>query len=233
MKIWFNMRHQHIIRRLSVIILVLSGLFLAVEWRHHKALHAGAKFKLTAPSNGITLAWNASIDPSVTSYNIYWGGQSGVYTNHVNVGAATNYTVSGLTVGVVYYFSCSCQTSNGVQSLLSQEVSYAISGATLTIAPGFAVTGTFTNTYWLGTNSSGVRVHTNCSTCVQYTVVSHTYALTNYALSVPVWSNFMVQATTNLGHPAWVNIVTGSGPTTVNIPINSNSPPVSFFRFSH
>src|SRR4051812_10468656 len=48
---------------------------------------------LIAPSafalSSVTVGWNASSDPSVTGYKIYYGSSSGAYTNAVAVGNTT------------------------------------------------------------------------------------------------------------------------------------------------
>ena len=79
----------------------------------------------TAPQN-VTLVWNASTDPTVTGYNIYYGGKSGNYTNTVNAGNVTNITISGLVPGVTYYFAATTYNSSGIQSPFSNEVSYSV-----------------------------------------------------------------------------------------------------------
>jgi len=87
----------------------------------------------------VTLAWNQSTDPTVTGYNLYYGGASGTYTNMINAGNATNMTFPGLVGGTTYYFAATTYNSSGIQSPFSGEVSY-----TVPILPGvqFRVTPT-------------------------------------------------------------------------------------------
>jgi len=83
--------------------------------------------QLSAFATGsVTLAWNASTDPSVAGYNIYYGGTSGNYTNEICAGNATNATISGLVQGTTYYFAATSYASSGMESSFSSEVSYLV-----------------------------------------------------------------------------------------------------------
>jgi hypothetical protein len=80
-----------------------------------------------AQSASVMTAWTPSISTNVVTYNIYYGGTSGVYTNMVSVlGGQTNATVSGLTPGVTYYFAATAQDSLGYQSIYSNEAVYTV-----------------------------------------------------------------------------------------------------------
>ena len=52
-----------------------------------------------------SLTWIASSDPSVTGYDIYYGGTSQQFTNQVSVGAVTTTVISGLTANTAYFFA--------------------------------------------------------------------------------------------------------------------------------
>ena len=71
----------------------------------------------------LSLAWDASSDPNVTGYNIYWGQQSGVYTMALNVGRQNSTQVAGLLDGTTYYFVVRAYNSSGSVSPSSGEVS--------------------------------------------------------------------------------------------------------------
>ncbi|MDD5206707.1 MAG: fibronectin type III domain-containing protein, partial [Desulfobacterales bacterium] len=43
----------------------------------------------------VRLEWNASSETNLAGYKIYYGTQSRVYTNSIDVGNTTNYTVTG------------------------------------------------------------------------------------------------------------------------------------------
>ena len=77
-------------------------------------------------TGSITLAWNASTDSSIAGYNIYYGGASGVYTNKICAGNATNATISRLVEGTTYYFAAATYDASGTNSPLSSEVSYLV-----------------------------------------------------------------------------------------------------------
>jgi hypothetical protein len=74
----------------------------------------------------VTLAWNASTDPLVVGYNVYYGGASATYTNEVSAGAATNVTISGLVPGITYYFAATTYNAANLESAFSSEVSYLV-----------------------------------------------------------------------------------------------------------
>ncbi len=93
--------------------------------------------QLSAFATGsVTLAWNASTDPSVVGYNVYYGGASGAYTNEICAGNATNVTVSGLVQGTTYYFAATTYSASGLESPFSSEASYLVpSNVPMTIQP--------------------------------------------------------------------------------------------------
>jgi hypothetical protein len=74
----------------------------------------------------ITLAWDASTDPTVAGYRLHEGVVSLTYTNVIDTGTETSVTVSNLMPGVTYYFAVSDYTSDGTESPLSPELSYTV-----------------------------------------------------------------------------------------------------------
>jgi len=76
----------------------------------------------------VTLGWNASPDPTVVGYYLYYGSTSGVYANKINVGTNTTFTVTSLIAGSTNYFTTTSYNAAGVESGYVPEVSY--------IAPG-------------------------------------------------------------------------------------------------
>jgi hypothetical protein len=80
------------------------------------------------PPSGITLFWNASPDPTVAGYSVYYGPASGYYTNRLDVGLRTNALVSGLAAGSTSYFAATAYDSLGRESIPSNEAIYTAPG---------------------------------------------------------------------------------------------------------
>ena len=74
-----------------------------------------------AQAANVTLAWDASSDPSVTGYNLYWGNLPGSYLSSLNVGKVTQAAIGGLTDGMPYYFVVRAYNSSGMLSAPSVE----------------------------------------------------------------------------------------------------------------
>ena len=85
------------------------------------ALIAILAFSSAAHAAQVTLAWDPNTQPEVTGYKIYWGTSSGTYTNSVDVGNVTTYTVCGLNLGS-YYFSVTAYDNDGHESTYSNVV---------------------------------------------------------------------------------------------------------------
>lgn len=89
-------------------------------------------------AKGITfvdLQWNGNPDPSVTGYNVYYGGATRSYTNVLSVGDTTNAAVGGLSEGKTYYFAVTAYDAFGDESDFSDETIYIVPGY-LTLTPG-------------------------------------------------------------------------------------------------
>jgi hypothetical protein len=69
-----------------------------------------------------TLSWDPNIDPEVAGYNVYWGIESGQYSESVDVGNQTNYTIYTLAEGQTYYFSVTAYDNIGFESDYANEV---------------------------------------------------------------------------------------------------------------
>lgn len=110
--------------------MVLAGiLFLALLLNPVQAQDA----TLPGPYS-ITLAWTGSPSPEAVGYLIYYGTASGQYLNCVDVGNVTANTVSGLAGGTTYFFAISSYDANGLESSLSQEISYVPGLSTVAIS---------------------------------------------------------------------------------------------------
>jgi hypothetical protein len=91
----------------------------------------------TAEAQSVTLAWDANTEPDLAGYVVLYGTTSREYTQKIDVGNETQFTVSRLTVGRRYYFAVQAYSALDVRSDLSVEVSAVVQedGSTSTV-PG-------------------------------------------------------------------------------------------------
>ena len=77
-------------------------------------------------AHGVTLAWDAPADPSVTGYRVWWGTASGLYGDSSDAGPATTKTLSDdiFLPGVTYYFVARSYNAAGIESSDSNEVEW-------------------------------------------------------------------------------------------------------------
>jgi hypothetical protein len=106
------------------------------------------------------LAWDASPDPTVTGYFVYYGTSSQGYSSRIDAGNLTSITVPNLTSGQTYYFAATAYNAALVESAYSNEASTAIVG-TVAVVSGAAQTArvstAFANALTVRvTNSAGV-----------------------------------------------------------------------------
>jgi hypothetical protein len=76
-----------------------------------------------APAADITLAWDHG-DPDLAGYKLYLGNHSRSYTQIIDLGLTTQYTIRNLVDGTLYYFSLKAYNKNGLESSFSNEVWY-------------------------------------------------------------------------------------------------------------
>lgn len=86
-----------------------------------------------AAVQNITLGWDASPDPNISSYNVRYGLASEQYTFKVPAGTNTFADVNGLIEGMTYYFVVTASGSSGIESEPSNEIGYTVPGVA---APG-------------------------------------------------------------------------------------------------
>ncbi|HQH27098.1 MAG TPA: fibronectin type III domain-containing protein, partial [Oligoflexia bacterium] len=76
----------------------------------------------------VTLEWDApesaggETQGAVSGYRIYFGTTSGSYSNVVDVGPVTRYTVRNLLILRTYYFAVTAYDQNGLESVFSNQV---------------------------------------------------------------------------------------------------------------
>ena len=77
----------------------------------------------------LTLAWDPNREADIGGYVLYWGTQSGVYPNSLNVGNTTTQQLTGLADATTYYFVVKAYNTSGLMSAPSAEVSGQTSAA--------------------------------------------------------------------------------------------------------
>lgn len=127
--------------------------------------------KQNANSGSIRLAWDASIDPSVTGYRIYWSvGAGPPYPNSVDVGLVLTYLLTGLTprgnyefVATAYNASGESGPSNEISEVITYGMAYSARAARQrdyirqeTARLGFAVSGVLAFPQKQGAGSMGL-----------------------------------------------------------------------------
>jgi hypothetical protein len=56
------------------------------------------------PASGVTLSWDPSNGSNIAGYRLYYGSPSGNYSQIVDVGNVTSFTLNDLRHGRTYYF---------------------------------------------------------------------------------------------------------------------------------
>jgi len=149
----------------------------------------------------VTLAWNASA--GAAGYHLYYGGVSQKYTNMVDAGGATNCTVTGLNVGITYYFAVTAYDVVGLESPFSPEISYTISATnTVPVTPTNSVP---TNSAPVG-KGHGAKLQLRLSASKQPTVTA----------TAPAGYVYDVQASTDLTTWTTIGSVTASSSGTIS-----------------
>ena len=128
----------------AMAIKVLAGMLFLGLWE--ASAQAG---------QSLTLSWNENPDSDVGGYKIYYGGESHLYTNVVDIGLVTRATTTNLAEGVTYYFAVTAYNRSGVESDFSDEFSYlvpiAVNEVRMSVAAGgqvtLSVTGPAGSTY--------------------------------------------------------------------------------------
>ena len=90
---------RNLVTILSVLLLVASATVVAQPT--YIAPADGSLFPGAGPLS-INFSWNSV--SGATSYKVKYGTTSGNYSTTLNVGNVSNYTVTSLTNGIIYYF---------------------------------------------------------------------------------------------------------------------------------
>ena len=76
---------------------------------------------IIAGGGTLSLEWDRSADSTVVGYIIEWGESSSAYTNEVDVGNVTSYTIQDLEPGRTYYVIVRSYDSSGAESMPSNQ----------------------------------------------------------------------------------------------------------------
>ena len=212
-----------------------------------------------AQTSSVKLAWNPSVVSQLAGYRIYDGVSSHTYTNMVEVGNVTNATISGLTVGLTYFFSVTAYDTIGLESPFSNEISYTVTNSvpscTYAIAPtsaSFGAAGGAGNArvtagggcFWMVTSGvSWVTINSGSSGSgngtVSYTVLSNTNATARTGTLTMAGQTFTVLQTAapldttppsvTLSAPANVSTVKGTISLTATASDNVGVTEVQFY----
>ena len=71
----------------------------------------------------ISLAWDPNTESDLAGYKVHYGTASRVYSQSINVGKVTTYTLSGLTKGNTYFLVATAYDTSNNESGYSNEVS--------------------------------------------------------------------------------------------------------------
>jgi Fibronectin type III domain len=72
-----------------------------------------ACFSGKAIAADITLAWDHNSEPDLAGYKLYLGNSSRNYTHVTDLGLTTQYTISNLMDGTVYFFTLTAYNQKG------------------------------------------------------------------------------------------------------------------------
>jgi fibronectin type III domain protein/dockerin type I repeat protein len=83
-------------------------------------------FVLSGPvfsATTIQLSWSPNSEPDLSGYRLRYGTSPGAYTQTINIGKVTSYSISGLDSSLTYYFVLHAYDGAGNVSLPSNEAS--------------------------------------------------------------------------------------------------------------
>lgn len=110
-----------------LLLLPIAGLLTGCSGGAGTGTWDGAQSASGTTSNSLNLAWDAvTVVPPVAGYKVYYGTNSGGYTQSISVGNVTTYTVMGLSNQTTYFIAVTAVDGSGDESPFSNEVSRLI-----------------------------------------------------------------------------------------------------------
>ena len=122
---------------------------------------------LSAAAN-LTLAWDAPGEGVTRGYLIFYGTAPRSYTQQVDVGDTTSYTLNGLSGGTTYYFVVRAYNLAGLISDASNEVSATVAPSVSPVVTALALTSDVPTPQAVGTTVTWVATATGGVTPYQY-----------------------------------------------------------------
>ena len=94
---------------------------------------------MAAQADSVSLTWDPNPEEDLAGYKVYVGTTPAAYTDIIDVGHVTTYTISDLVPGETYFFAVTAYDIFANESGFSHEMSTTISGAPSS-APGGTTT---------------------------------------------------------------------------------------------
>ena len=73
-------------------------------------------------TESVEVEWNSNNEIDLAGYRVHYGNSSREYTNSIDTGNTTEYTVLGLQGGATYYFALTAYDYSGNESGYSDEI---------------------------------------------------------------------------------------------------------------
>ena len=167
----------------------------------------------------VVLGWDQDPGLGVTGYNLYQGTSQYIYTKRMDVGNATQATVSGLVEGQTYYFVVSSYTPF-FESSFSPVLTYRVPVVLIE-------TGQYRTD--LRTNAPGSGAVDHKGVWHPFPPVTTNLVLTNILITAPTaLSAWTLQVSKNLRD--WQTYATGAGAVSVSVPVATSGPVQQYFR---
>src|SRR6476646_6998459 len=74
-------------------------------------------------TQSVIISWDANNEPGIIGYRLFYGTESGIYTNQVEVPGPIA-VASNLSAEQTYYFAAAAYNIYGFESQLSDEISF-------------------------------------------------------------------------------------------------------------
>lgn len=117
------------IRPFGLVIISISSLFFSIflTFAYPPVAYTQTHqvfFPFVSKPVEITLAWDSNSEPDLAGYRLYIGLSSKNYTQVIDLGLTTQYKITNLSKGTVYFFSLTAYNRSGLESSFSNEVQY-------------------------------------------------------------------------------------------------------------